>query len=325
MGWMVRNTVLVLTIGLTAGLSARADVSGYSASASSSIVQYQGGVEKQRDDQAQSYPGVGSVMPLEVSHKLTGSNSSGRTTWSAFNRVTTNDPQYNADIPTDFITEAAVGSTLSDVVLKVTSQSAQTRRVNLQASEFPGRAAGTTLNLKSIFTLDGALAAIVPNTATNANGLQVKCNLKVKKDADSVWDGTVLMTGKSDGTFDITTSGNFHDNDFVVATNEVPDLAKIWIVAFGDAELPYTYQGQVGDSFDLSAELNFEYLVPGGLGAGSAFGTVPSQMIDMTRELFGPQASSFGLNGLVPTAAPEPATGLIFLTGWVVSGLRRRK
>ncbi len=320
-----RILICGLILGFTSNLCVRADVSGFSASVSSSIVQYQDGVEKQRDDQSKTYPSGSTVMPIEVSNELIGTDSIGLVDWSASNRVLTNNPQYNADIPTDFITETSIGSAVDDVVLKVTSQATQTRHINLLASEFPGRAVGTSVKLKSAFTLDGAMTGIVPNTAYGTEGLQVKCNLKIKKDSDSVWDGTVLMAGNDDGTVNVTTSGNFHDTDFVVAHNDIPDLAEIWIVAFADAQLPYTYQGKVGDSFDLAAELNFEYIVPGGLGAGSAFGTVPSGMIDLINELFGPPADSTAQKALAPVPAPEPATLIILLTGWALVGLKPRK
>jgi hypothetical protein len=303
----------------------QADVGSFTASSSSSIVQYQGGVEQQRQDLYKDYPAGGTGLPVEVSHTLVGRDSSDQVSWTAFNRVLTNDPQYNSNIPTDFITETAIGSAASDVTLNVSSHARQNRHINLLSSEFPGLANGTAVTLKSAFTLDGALAAVVPTTASSAQGLQIKCNLNITKDSSSIWNGSVEMTGKADGTFDVTTSGDFHDNDFVVAQNEVPDLAKIWIVAFGDKELPFSYEGIVGESFDLAANLNFEYVVPGGLGAGSAFGTVPSEMINVTREIFGAQADPYTIAGASPMAAPEPASLLIFLAGMAFVGLRKQK
>ncbi len=322
---LLRISVLGLLCVLTSELRVQADVGSFSAYSSSSIIQYQGGVEQQRQDLSKTYPGSASTLPVEVSHTLVGKDSAGQINSTAFNRVLTNDPQYNSNIPTDFITETAIGSAASDVTFKVTSQARQNRHINLLSSEFPGLSDGTTVNLKSAFTLDGALAAIVPTTASSSQGLQIKCNLNITKDASSIWNGTVQMIGKTDGTFDVTTSGDFHDNDFVVAQNEVPDLAKIWIVAFGDKELPYTYQGKVGESFDLAAELNFEYVVPGGLGAGAAFGTVPSEMINVTRDLFGSQADSYIPGGGTPVAAPEPVSLLILLAGTAFLRVGNRK
>ncbi len=326
----------LLAMTLCVAIVAQADVSSFQASASSSIVQYYSGVEQQRDVVSKTYPdssASAASVPIEARHALVGKDSGNQVNWTAFNRVITNDPQYNADVPRDFIMETAVGSADSNVMLKVKSTASQTRHINLLPSEFSELSSGDAVNLVSKFSLQGALAGIVPISTASAEGLQIKCNLKILKNDTPVWDGTVDFAGRSDKTFSATTTGDFLDSDFVLAQNDLPDLARIGLVVF-DKDIPYSYSGTVGDSFDLTAVMDLEYTVPGGLGAGCAFGTVPSEMITLTQDLFGDQAdpiinSAAGETIIAPAAAetitssvPEPISLVLLLVGGLL--MRRR-
>lgn len=299
---------------------ARADISSFQATASSAITQLQGGSVIQRDVVSHSYPGEQTSMPVEAGHRLSGSTAAG--SWSAFDRVLVNDPQYNQAVPRDFILESSIGSADPSVSLQVNSQVRQTRRINLRPSEFPNHAAGDVVQLNSKFLLEGALAAVVPLTTSSAEGLQINCNLKISKDQSSVWDGTIRMVGQSDGTFRATASGDFRDNDFVLARNTVPDLATISLLVFGGVDLPFSYQGAVGDSFDLTAEMNLDYAVPGGLAAGSAFGTVPAEIISLSESLF-VGSPLLGVPMGESIAAPEPGSVGLMLAGMAMAWRRR--
>jgi len=325
MRFSVMSIALVLSV-LALNRTVQADVSSYQASAFTSIVQFSGGVEQQRDEQAKVYPNSDNIIPIEAKNSLIGRNSDNQVTWTAFNRVVTNDPQYNSAVPRDFIMETAIGSADLGVSLKVRSTATQSRHINLLSTEFPDQNNGDPVNLVSNFSLQGALAQIVPPSASTAEGLQIKCNLTIMKNDTAVWDGTVQMDGRSDKTFAATTTGDFVSSDFVLAQNDIPDLARIGLLVF-DTEIPFAYSGTVGESFDLKAIMDLEYVVPGGLGAGCAFGTVPSEMITLTQDLFGDQADPI-LNTTITakqpySAAPEPGILLLLLVGSIFVRKRR--
>jgi len=310
----------VLGLLVVCGLPLRGhgDVTSFQADVSSSIVQFQNGIETQRNDQSMSYQGT---IPIQVSHTLSGQSPD----FGAFNRVLANDPQYNSAIPRDFIQESAIGSADSNISLQVNSLASQTRKLNLLSSEFPNQSVGSQVNLVSKFTLDGALAAVVPSTAASAEGLLVTCSLKILQNENEIWTGAVRMTGQSNGTVTAASSGNIHDSDFVFAQNTISGMGKIWIVAFDDVELPYSYQGNVGDNFDLTAQLSMDFTVPGGLGAGSAFGTVPTEMILLSQQLFEQHSTPSNAKGIAFAPAPEPTTLILLITGITILNRRKRQ
>ncbi len=301
-----------------------ADVSAFHSYASSTIVQYKSGAEVQRQNYAKGYPEAQASTPVEVTGNLSGNNSNGLPLWKAFNRVVSNDPQYNSSIPCDFIMESAIGSADNDVKLSVESIASQTRKINILASEFPDKSEGDAVRLRSNFVLDGAMAAVVPVTAGSAEGLQVKLSLDIKQDDNTLWNGSVTMSGKDDGDVSITSDGDFFDNDFSVIPINVPDLGKVWLINFDDTVLKYEYSTTVGATFDLTANLKMEYAVPGGLGAGSAFGTVPTELIMLSNELFEQSSVTAAKAGIAAIPAPEPISLLVMLTGLAISIRKRR-
>ena len=106
--------------------------------------------------------------------------------------------------------------------------------------------------------------------------------------------------------------------NFAITTVDVTNLGKVWIISFADHPLPFEYQGHVGETFDLTADLTLDFAVPGGLAAGAAFGTVPAELVMTARDLF--ESSSLAAK---VAAAPEPGTVLLILAG--ILGLSRRR
>ncbi len=302
------------------------DVSGFHSYASSTIIQYKSGQEIQRQNYAKGYPEAQSGTPVEITGDLSDNSDSGIPLWRAYNRVVSNDPQYNSAIPCDFLMETAIGNAGKDVKLSVESVASQTRKINVLASEFPGRSKGDAVRLRSNFVLDGTMAAVVPSTAGSAEGLEVKLSLNIKQDDKTLWNGSVTMSGKDDGTISISSDGDFFDNDFSVIPISVEGLGKVWLVNFDDEALKYEYNTKIGDSFDLTAEMKMEYSVPTGLGAGAAFGTVPAELVMLSNELFKESAASGSTSksAVASVPAPEPVSLLLVLAGFACFRINRR-
>ncbi len=311
--------IVALSLVLVLSVSAFAEVSSFHAYGSSTIIQYQGNTEVQRQEMSKGFPGTETSAPVEVTGNLAGTDANGLPSWQGYNRVIANDPQFNSSIPRDFVVNSAIGSADGDVKLHASAIASQTRAIRVLASEFPTYAPLSPVKLASAFTLDGTLAAIVPDTAGSAEGLEVSLNLSIMQDQTSLWNGSVNITGKADGTVETSTEGDFHDNDFLVVPIDVDGLAKVWAVVFNDSKLAYTYNSFIGGAFDLTAQMDFEYSVPGGLGAGAAFGTVPADMVLMTQDLFGQDAEAG-----TPVAAPEPVTLLLMIFGVKLFNTKRR-
>jgi len=314
---MARTMIATALILVCIVVPARAAVTDHKVFAESLAVQLRDGVEEERVHQSRGFPSTEQQTPVEAVARIQDENSSGIPLWSGFSRVLSNDPQYNDALPTDFIIESAAGSAQSNVSLQLRSRARQTRTVNVLASEFPTFSSDAQLNLQSMFLLDGGLGAVVPVTAGSAAGLEMDLTLELSKDEQQLWSGGVTVMGQEDGSVTTATKGQLHANDFTVVPLDVPGLANVLMVIFEDSPLFYEYQAGIGDTFELSAELTVDISVPEGLGAGAAFGTVPSELILLTEQLFG----AAGLE-LPAAAAPEPAT-LILLAGGGVLAFRR--
>ncbi len=309
--------ILVVCVSLFLTLPTFAEVSAFKVFADSQITQTRDGLIEHRLQDSKGFPATESTTPVIAK---TSSPVESLPEWAAFNRVVSNEPQYNQNLPTDFIFETAAASAVSDVNLALSSTARQTRTINVLESEFPTFDAGTTLNLQSSFLLDGSLIAVVPEGTTSAEGLKLDFGLQLTKNDAELWAGTVSLIGKSDGTVEAATTGDFNASDFTVRTLELPDLADIYVLQFNDADLQYDYLAAIGDSFELEAQLSLDMDIPGGLGGGSAFGTVPAEIIQMAEDVFGdigiPQAAA---------AAPEPASMAILALGSLIGLGRRRR
>lgn len=315
---MTRMRMAIVIVSAFGGwVCSYADVSNFQMFAASRVVQYRNGMEEQRMEQSKGFPAPDQTVPIEVTSELYQQDSSGGLSWSGFNRVLANDPQYNSSLPTDFMIELAGGSADSDVSLLMHSQARQSRTITILAEEFPTFSSADTLTLRSAFLLEGALAAVVPDTAGSTSGLEMTLGLNLSKGSASLWSGTLTAMGQEDGSL-LTVTDGFVANDFAITPVEVADLGKVWIISFADHPLPFEYQGHVGETFDLTADLTLDFAVPGGLAAGAAFGTVPAELVMTARDLF--ESSSLAAK---VAAAPEPGTVLLMLGG--VLGLSRRR
>lgn len=294
-----------------------ADVADFQVVARSQITQSRSGEVVQTEQLARQYPATQTQTPVEALTEMSQSDA-GATLWSAYNRVLSNDPQYNSAVPTDFVLETAAGSADPEVSLALSSTASQTRTINVLESEFPTFPTDSPLNLQSSFLLDGGLAAVIPNTAGSAAGLEMVFGLNLAKNGTDLWSGTVSLVGAADGSVTTATSGSFHANDFEVSPIAMGDLATVYLLEFDDADIPFDYLASVGETFDLEAEITLDMAIPGGLGGGAAFGTVPTELVMMTQDLFSTAASS------AAAAAPEPATLLLLVAGAVAGLIRRR-
>jgi hypothetical protein len=294
-------------------------VTSYQSTSKSTIMRYENGTLAENAATEQTYPTTTSTIPVQVTQSMNDNSSNQTTTWAAFNRVMTNEPQYNAAVPQDFVMETAVGSSNKYVGFDVSSTGIQKRTIQVLESEVEGSSAGDTVTLNSKFSLEGALVGVVPMSATTASGLEMSMTWGIKKGSESVWEGTVNLTGNSDGTMIASPSGDFTGEEYsimMIDTNEM----NVWLVYF-TGEVPYSYSATVGETFDLTAEMDLEYKVPGGYGAGCAFGTVPAQMILTADQLFGqPQPPS-----LIASPAPEPMSLLLFFAGMMTLRYAKRR
>jgi len=298
--------VVIVSIGLT--MQATADVRDFKVFAESTIVQRRNGVQEARQQVSKGFPATENVTPVEAITALPVANVSSGRLWGGLNRVVANAPQFNADLPTDFVLDMSAGSAETDVSLQLTAEARQMRTINVLASELdPPINSNTPVTLQSTFLLDGSLAAVVPKTAGSAEGLNVELTVQLKKDDSERFRGTVALLGQPDGTVEAV-SEHFQADDFHAGVLDVPGLGAIHVLSFNAHEIPYDYVGQIGETFDLEALITVDLTVPGGLAGGANFGTVPAEVILLSQELFGDS-----IGPVAAAAVPEPASFVLLL------------
>ena len=296
-----------------------AEVTDFKLFASSTVTQSRSGIEEERQQQSKGFPASQQISPVQTEVELTGKDDLGTLQWSALNRVVANDPQFNDNLPTDFVFNSAAASADPEVSLALDALARQTRTINVLQAEFPAFPPGQLLNLQSTFLLDGSLLAVVPTTAGSAQGLQMELGLQISKNEDEVFSGKVTLTGQEDGSVAVQAPQGFHANDFVFSSFTVPDLATVYLLTFDDEPVLYDYLARIDDTFDLAAEIWVDMTIPGGLAGGAAFGTVPAELILLTKDLFAQPPAAAKL------AAPEPASFILLLLAapWVLRRTRR--
>ncbi len=321
--------IAIMTV-LLASSTGQGALNSFEATSSTSVKLFQAGQVIDQSSQEKSFPGGGSV-PLDAQASITGPAGSSQTLFAGIAKMMVNEPQHNQAIPADFIIETAAGSHDGISSLEVTAIGRQKRNLTVLSGEVNNAPAGQSVQLGSTFFMDGVLAAIVPEDATSAQGLEVSMNLDIKQnDSASLFSGAVSLIGQSDGSVGIEATGDFAVSSFALLTVETTTaLGEITIAVFDQLFLPFSYDAIVGQAFDLTAEITTDIHVASGTAGGAAFGTVPNTLIDLAEELFPEQqgtiAAKVPAGQLTASAATVPEPGsLILLSLAMFGGLLRK-
>lgn len=315
-------------IVLVCAAAASAGITGYTVYADSSIQQYKNGDLQQTQHVAKGYPTTVGQTPVQARTQINDTAST--PSYLSLNRVVSNSPQYNKSLPTDFVLETAAGSNDSAISLTTSSLARQTRSITVAANDFsPAESVGTALTLTSTFTLDGGLAAVIPSSVDSAAGLALSLAVDITRDGKTLTTRTIQLVGRSDGTI-VVANSNFADSDYTLTRFALTDHADAVLLNFDDLQIPFDYDATVGDSFDLQAEVAVDMTLPGGLGGGAAFGTLPTQTILLAQELYAETPTGKAAKGqreFAPagmTLVPEPTTLLTLIASLTIARLRRR-
>lgn len=317
--------IAIMTL-LLASSTAQGALNSFEATSSSSVKLFQGGQIIDQASQEKSFPGSGSV-PLDARASISGPANSSQTLFAGIARTMVNDPQYNHAIPADFIIETAAGANDGISSLEVTAIGRQKRNLTVLSGEVDNAPAGQSVQLGSTFFLDGILAAIVPENATGAQGLEVSMNLDImQNDTISLFSGAVSLIGQADGSVGIEATGDFAVSvvSALLTVETTTALGEITIAIFNELLLPFSYDAIVGQPFDLTAVLTTNVHAAIGTGGGTAFGTVPNTLIDLAEELFpeqqGTTAAKVPAGQLTGSAEVVPEPGSLILLGLGIFG-----
>lgn len=308
-------------LAVTAGY-ARAGVESFSLRADTRVDYSVGGSLLDQATQTQSYPDPSSAYPVQASGAVRSVNDSSLLQAAGFGEVLVNDPQYNEAVPADFMLSAVAGTYVADSIVDVTTTGTQDRSIRVLSDEVNGAAEGSTVNLQSTFQLDAMLLG-VPGSGS-ADGTSTTLSLNIMQDSTSLFSGSITLTGTASGTFDYQVSGGFSNITFLPL--QIPlgaDLGTVHVVQIADLEIPFEYSAVVGESFDLTAKLATQVTAVEGTAAGTFVGTLPTELIETADELFSDVQSPAGV--MIASPAPEPASVLLLMAGWLVGMTRQRR
>jgi len=208
------------------------------------------------------------------------------------------DPRLNVAAPPNEFSLEAVGFSLSESsTVSGRSSAVERRQVVFQPDEVD-LDAGTAVTARSHFFLDGVLVVLgqpgQPSLAGSRTELTVRVIQARSGAAETVLETTVVLSGNSDGTAALEVNGALTADDLNTFGAEELGVAEanFRAVALPNLAIPYTYPADIGETFELRAEIEIRSEAGPGTGGAAVLGDRVNQLVDVLREVLGEQLAA---------------------------------
>lgn len=169
----------------------------------------------------------------------------------------------------------------------------ETRQIVFEAEDV-GLAADTPVTARSHFFLDGIMVLLAAPGQSGLAGAKTEIRLRItqtRADESSavVFETTVMLTGNADGTATLTASGALlPDNATTFGLNGVGGTEGTFQAAvLADLAIPYEYPANIGETFELRAEVETRFEAPPGAGGAVILGDQLNQLVSVLQNAIG--------------------------------------
>jgi len=215
------------------------------------------------------------------------------------------DPRVNqTESPNEFALSAIGFSADVSSSVNGDSVSVETRQVVFQADEV-GIAADTPVTARSHFFLDGILILLAPPGAAGLAGATTELDITVTQtrtgqDPATVLQATVVLTGNADGTAALTVNGALvADNVVTFGASGATAAGGVFQAAvLSNLAIPYEYPANVGETFQLQAQIEAKCNAAPGTGGAIILGDQINQLVSVLEGVLGQDVVSGIATGL---------------------------
>ncbi len=221
--------------------------------------------------------------------------------------------------PDEFGLDVAVFSLLDNVFYQGRGQATETREITFTESEI-GKAAGTALEVRSYFFLDGYMVVWTDTGHVDLTGTTAEVMLSVEQirgeQSEKVLEARLLLEGQADGSVLLTAEGALSVENVVLmdmTTEEVSELGRIHTVVIPNLAIPYFYEAKVDETFVLKADISARANGRPMTGASVALGFPLQILTELFYQVTGENSTGEQLQGSlneVVDNAPLPAKPL---------------
>ncbi len=277
--------LLAAVATLLNGAGARAEVTGITGSSSATVLQFDGILPAQSDVAQVLIPLTKAEPPaLSIAQVDRFGDKETPTAAGSALAIFEQPNLGGTGVPNDVGLDLAAFTDDDTTTWFLSGEANETRTIIVRSAE----AGGGTLVFdntgnrgRSRVVISGVMFILSRDGQKDLTGTEVKFNLRVQRRQfgrlpSDLLSGEVVLAGGADGSVEVTSAtGSFQGAFLPVVdfSDTVPDLALVRAVLFAGLELPYEYDIQVGQPFELALTVKSEVRsIPGGVGASAVFG-----------------------------------------------------
>lgn len=346
-----------------AGPIARGEVTDITGSSSATVIEFFGLVPVQTDFGQVIVPLTAPMPPALSRARLERVDDTGTTTAGGQAVAVFEEPGLDGvGPPNDVGLDLAAFSEDDATGWFVLGTANETRRIVLRPNDVAtGQVLGTAQRTRGRVILSGVLLITALDMAKDLSGVEAHVQIRVNKVSIGVLpttllEGEVTLAGGPGGSVTIARATGAFEGLFLPVVDfsgTVPDLPLARAVLFAGLELPYEYDVDLGQPFELDLAVSSRLLsTSGGTGAAAVFGlpqeglgsilqrikqddrgqqlsNMIAQQVDTTGVTYANGGSSAGLSlvNLFPLcgAVGIGSIGMLLMSCFLVGAMRRRR
>lgn len=215
------------------------------------------------------------------------------------------DPRLSTEPdPDEFGLDVSVYSLLDNVLYQGRSHATETRQITFTESDI-NRPAGTALEIRSFFFLDGYLVVWTDAETADLSGTMAEVVLSVEQirseQSGQVLDARLLLEGQADGSVALGAEGALSVENVVLMEmiHEIPELGRVYVVVIPDIAIPYLYRANVEEAFVLKADISVRAHGQPMTGASVALGLPLQGLTELINRITGELTTGEQFQGLL--------------------------
>lgn len=316
---MIANAKLLIAVvcaSLVQGLCVRAasaDVLDVTGEATAQVIQLYQGAQVQTDFSRDAVPTITNVLPAVAEALLQETTTENDTLALGRVRSILLEPNLSGvGNPSDVGIDLGAFADDNSTSWQINGQVTETRTIVITPREAGvNMRVGSQETFRSRILLSGIMLISSQSEATDLSGALVNLRVAVvqrfpdeeDREPVSVLSGSVSLAGGTNGTAHVGLAGGCFEGlslPIVEFPSVLPELPVVRALIFTGLQLPYEYNAVVGRSFVLELLVTVDLAtVPGGMGAGAAFGLPPEGLASVFSKTKGMEAVGPQLTAMI--------------------------
>ncbi len=287
------RAVVAIVCVLASGSAVQAIVSTIDATVTAQVQEFEGAGVANSDFAFKDLNETATNLPLVATAVLKRAGSGGDIDAAAVAQTTFSDPRLSVlPDPNEFGIDLGAYSLSPVISYSGECASNETREITFLSSEI-GFPDGTPLEAESQFFVDGVILIWGDVGQTNLAGTTAEMTLSVDQirsnGSATVLSAGLTLTGQADGSVSLSTQDELTADNVIVAnlTGVVSKLGPVHLVIIPNTALTYPYSADVGEAFQLQANINGNIRTQPRTGAAIVLGVPLTKVAELVNEVTG--------------------------------------